>query len=443
MTATGEPMLEGKTFYIHTFGCQMNVNDSEHLASLLLEAGASPAGRPEEGDFILINTCAVREKSVEKLFSYLGRLKEQKERRGSIIACLGCVAQLYREKLLEKFPYLDLVAGPHQYADLPLLLRNLREERRALTAWEKDWTDLPIVPEARDSRVSAYVTIMEGCNNFCTFCVVPYVRGREKYRPLRSILEEIRSLADRGYLEVQLLGQNVNSYRDPESGAGLPELLARATEVDGIEWIRFITSHPRDFGPELIEAMASSHKVCHQLHLPLQSGSNRILEMMNRKYTRAEYLEKIDRLKSRLPDISLSTDIIVGFPTESEEDFGQTMELLERIRFTNIFSFRYSPRPRTAAARLKDDVPEEVKIDRLVRLQTRQKEIQLQLNRSLVGRTVRVLCLGASKKGNLYAGRNEGYQVVNFSSEKDVSNRMVKVRITGCGPYSLHGQLAD
>lgn len=443
MEKTGELMLDGKTFYIHTFGCQMNVNDSEHLASLLLAAGARPARSPEDSDFILVNTCAVREKSVEKLFSYLGRLKDQKESRGAVLACLGCVAQLYREKLLKKFPYLDLVAGPHQYADVPLILKNIQDERRVLTAWEKDWTDLPIVPEARDSRVSAYVTIMEGCNNFCTFCVVPYVRGREKYRPLRSILEEVRSLAGRGYLEVQLLGQNVNSYRDPETGAGLPELLARVADISGIEWIRFITSHPRDFGPELIEAMASIRQVCHQLHLPLQSGSDRILEMMNRKYTRAEYLEKIDRLKSRLPDISLSTDLIVGFPTETEEDFEQTMDLLERIRFANIFSFRYSPRPRTAAARLKDDVPEEVKIDRLVRLQTRQKEIQLELNRSLVGRTVRVLCLGASKKGNLYAGRNEGYQVVNFRSEKDVSNRMVRVRITGCGPYSLHGELAD
>jgi len=435
-------MLEGKTFYIHTFGCQMNVNDSEHLASLLLAEGARPARRPEDSDFILVNTCAVREKSVLKLFSYLGRLKEQKERRGSVLACLGCVAQLYREQLLKKFPYLDLVAGPHQYAAIPLLLRNLQAERRVLTAWEKDWVDLPIVPEARESRVSAYVTIMEGCNNFCTFCVVPFVRGREKYRPLRSILQEVRELAGRGYLEVQLLGQNVNSYRDPDSGAGLPELLTAVAEVPGIEWVRFLTSHPRDFSPALVEAMATSAKVCHQLHLPLQSGSDRILKAMNRQYTRAEYLDIIERLRALMPDISLSTDLIVGFPGETEDDFEQTMEMLEKIRFTNIFSFRYSPRPRTAASRLKDDVPEETKIDRLIRLQTRQKEIQLELNRRLVGRTIRVLCLGASKKGQLFAGRNEGLQVVNFRSEQDVSNRMVEVRVTGCGPYSLHGELA-
>lgn len=435
-------MLEGKTFYIHTFGCQMNVNDSEHVASLLLKEGARPARSPEKSDFILINTCAVREKSVEKLFSYLGRLKEQKERHGSVIVCLGCVAQLYREKLLKKFPYLDLVVGPPQYQALPLLLNNFLTEKRVLTEWKKSWVELPILPETRESSVSAYVTIMEGCNNFCTFCVVPFTRGREKYRPLSAIIEEIKMLADRGYLEVQLLGQNVNSYRDPETGAGLPELLEKIAEIDGIEWIRFLTSHPKNFTIEMAQTMASIRKVCHQLHLPLQSGSNRILEKMNRNYTKEDYLEKIYLLKSLMPDISLSTDIIVGFPTETEEDFEQTMEAVEQIQFTNIFSFRYSPRPLTAASRMRDDVPEEVKIDRLIRLQTKQKEIQLTLNQKLIGQKLRVLCLGRSKKRNLYSGRNEGFQVVNFTSPVDVSNSFVEVKITGCGPYSLHGELA-
>ncbi len=435
-------MIEGKTFYLHTFGCQMNVNDSEHLASLLIAEGARKSDRLEESDFILINTCAVREKSVEKLFSYLGRLKEQKEKRGSLIICLGCVAQLYREKLLKKIPHLDLVVGPHQYQALPLLLRNLMEEKKVLTTWNRNWVELPITNEVRESRISAYVTIMEGCNNFCTFCVVPFTRGREKYRPLRFILDEVRRLAERGYLEVQLLGQNVNSYRDPESGADLPELLFRISEISGIEWIRFLTSQPKNFTRELSQAMASIKKVCHQLHLPLQSGSNRILQKMNRNYTREEYLEKVEYLRSLITDLSLSTDLIVGFPTETEEDFLETMELLEKIRFNNIFSFRYSPRPNTAASKMKDDVPEEIKIDRLIRLQSRQKEIQLELNRQLIGQTIKVLCLGRSKKGNLYSGRNEGYQVVNFSSPVEVSNRLVRVKITGCGPYSLHGELA-
>jgi tRNA-2-methylthio-N6-dimethylallyladenosine synthase len=435
-------MLEGKTFYFHTFGCQMNVNDSEHLASLLLAEGATPGDSVEKSDILLVNTCAVREKSVEKFFSYLGRLKEHKDHRGSLVVCLGCVAQLYREKLIKKFPYLDLVVGPPQYGALPLLLNNFLAEKRVLTEWEKSWVELPIFPETRESRVSAYVTIMEGCNNFCTFCVVPFTRGREKYRPASAIIQEVTRLSEQGYLEVQLLGQNVNSYRDPETGAGLSELLARIAEIDGIEWIRFLTSHPKNFTVEMAQTMASVKKVCHQLHLPIQSGSNRILEKMNRNYTREDYLEKIDLLKSLMPDISLSTDIIVGFPTETEEDFEQTIELIESIQFTNIFSFRYSPRPLTAASRMKNDVPDEVKIDRLIRLQSRQKKIQFELNQELSGQKIRVLCLGRSKKGNLYSGRNEGFQVVNFTSPVDVSNRFVEVRIAGCGPYSLHGELA-
>ncbi|MCI4445405.1 MAG: tRNA (N6-isopentenyl adenosine(37)-C2)-methylthiotransferase MiaB [Candidatus Aminicenantes bacterium] len=434
-------MLKGKKFFIHTFGCQMNVNDSEHIASLMLKEGALPVSSPEESDMIFINTCAVREKSVKKLFSYLGRLKEQKEKRGTIIVCLGCVAQLYREKLFQKFPYLDIVAGPAQYHSLLEALNGLEIEKRLLSGWTKNWVELPIEAEMRESQVSAYVTIMEGCNNFCTYCIVPFTRGREKYRPLSAILAEVKKLAATGYLEIHLLGQNVNSYRDPETGARLPEVLKRIVEIEGLEWVRFLTSHPKDFTAELAETMAQNRKICHQLHLPLQSGSNRILEKMKRNYTREDYFQKIDLLKQLMPDISLSTDLIVGFPTETEEDFKQTMEAVERIQFANIFSFRYSPRPLTASSKMEDDIPEEIKIERLIRLQTRQKEIQLALNRKLIGKTLRVLCLGQSKKGNLFSGRSEGYQVVNFNSPVDVSNKLVDVRITGCGPYSLQGEL--
>jgi tRNA-2-methylthio-N6-dimethylallyladenosine synthase len=434
-------MLKGKKFFIHTFGCQMNVNDSEHIASLMLKEGALPVSSPEESDMIFINTCAVREKSVKKLFSYLGRLKEQKEKRGTIIVCLGCVAQLYREKLFQKFPYLDIVAGPAQYHSLLEALNGLEIEKRLLSGWTKNWVELPIEAEMRESQVSAYVTIMEGCNNFCTYCIVPFTRGREKYRPLSAILAEVKKLAATGYLEIHLLGQNVNSYRDPETGARLPEVLKKIVEIEGLEWVRFLTSHPKDFTAELAETMAQNRKICHQLHLPLQSGSNRILEKMKRNYTREDYFQKIDLLKQLMPDISLSTDLIVGFPTETEEDFEQTMEAVERIQFANIFSFRYSPRPLTASSKMEDDIPEEIKIERLIRLQTRQKEIQLALNRKLIGKTLRVLCLGQSKKGNLFSGRSEGYQVVNFNSPVDVSNKLVDVRITGCGPYSLQGEL--
>jgi RNA modification enzyme, MiaB family len=320
-------------------------------------------------------------------------------------------------------------------------LNGLEIEKRLLSGWTKNWVELPIEAEMRESQVSAYVTIMEGCNNFCTYCIVPFTRGREKYRPLSAILGEVKKLAATGYLEIHLLGQNVNSYRDPETGARLPEVLKKIVEIEGLEWVRFLTSHPKDFTAELAETMAQNRKICHQLHLPLQSGSNRILEKMKRNYTREDYFQKIDLLKQLMPDISLSTDLIVGFPTETEEDFEQTMEAVERIQFANIFSFRYSPRPLTASSKMEDDIPEEIKIERLIRLQTRQKEIQLALNRKLIGKTLRVLCLGQSKKGNLFSGRSEGYQVVNFNSPVDVSNKLVDVRITGCGPYSLQGEL--
>jgi len=434
-------MLEGKKFFIQTFGCQMNLNNSEQVASILLQAGARQVESPEESEVILINTCAVREKSVEKLFSYLGRLKDHKTSRSSVIVCLGCVAQLYREQLLSRFPYLDLVVGPGHYHELPLLLNGLSGQPAAVINWTKDWVELPVKPVARESQVSAYVTIMEGCNNFCTFCVVPFTRGREKYRPLQSIMNEVRQLAESGFVEIQLLGQNVNSYHDPESGAGLAELMGKIAEVSSIEWIRFLTSHPKNFSHELAVAMASNRKVCHQLHLPVQSGSSQVLTRMNRNYSREDYLEKISWLKSLMPDISLSTDIIVGFPGETEDDFGQTLELVEEVGFTNIFSFRYSPRPLTRAARWNDDVPEEVKIERLIELQKRQKEIQLKLNQKAVGQRQKVLALGQSKKGNLYTGRNEAYQVVNFSSDRELSPGFVEVVITGGGAYSLKGEL--
>jgi len=434
-------MLEGKKFFIQTFGCQMNLNNSEQVASLLLQAGARQVESPEESEIVLINTCAVREKSVEKLFSYLGRLKDHKRSQGSTIVCLGCVAQLYREQLLSRFPYLDLVVGPGHYQELPLLLNGLSGQPAAVTNWNKDWVELPVKPVARESQVSAYVTIMEGCNNFCTFCVVPFTRGREKYRPLQSIMNEVRQLAESGFVEIQLLGQNVNSYHDPESGAGLAELMGKIAEVSSIEWIRFLTSHPKNFSHELAVAMASNRKVCHQLHLPVQSGSSQVLTRMNRNYSREDYLEKISWLKGLMPDISLSTDIIVGFPGETEDDFGQTLELVEEVGFTNIFSFRYSPRPLTRAARWNDDVPEEVKIERLIELQKRQKEIQLKLNQKAVGQRQKVLALGQSKKGNLYTGRNEAYQVVNFSSDRELSPGFVEVVITGGGAYSLKGEL--
>lgn len=282
---------------------------------------------------------------------------------------------------------------------------------------------------------------MEGCDRFCAYCIVPYTRGREKDRPMPGILAEIQDLVSRGYKEIQLLGQNVNSYRDPLTGRSFSGLLREIDRMDGPDWLRFITSHPHSFTADIAEAMQASKKACRQLHLPLQSGANSVLKRMNRGYTREEYVDKVQLLRRLMPDICLSTDIIVGFPGETNKEFDETLNALRDIRFANIFSFRYSPRPRTSAARLSDDVALEVKKARLLEVQSLQKQVQSDLHKSYVGRTQRVLCLGTSKRDPLaYSGRNEGYQVVNFESERDRTGCFVDVRITGWGPYSLRGE---
>jgi len=309
------------------------------------------------------------------------------------------------------------------------------------TNWHSDWYEISALP-LRASQSSAYVTIMEGCNNFCAYCVVPFTRGREKYRPFTYILDEVKKLADLGYQEIHFLGQNVNSYRDQASGKDLVDILEKANQISGLRWIRFITSHPRYFDQRLAKAMASLEKVCAQLHLPLQAGSNNILSLMNRGYTREEYLEKVAMIREYIPSISLSTDIIVGFPGEEEEDFQQTLEMLEKIKFDNIYSFRFSPRPRTAAAKLEDNVPPETKRQRLLEVQARQKEIQSAKHKTQVGQVMEVLCTGKSKKDErIFSGRNEAYQVINFAANEEVMGKFVLVKITDYGPYSLRGKM--
>lgn len=433
--------LSGLKFFVRTFGCQMNENDSEHIAGVLARAGAGKADRPEDADIVVVNTCAVREKSEEKLYSYLGRLSALKKKRPFLLGVAGCVAQVRKDGLIGKRPFVDFVVGPDNYLDLPAILEQAAEAPSVLTAWSRDWREVGAEATVRESRWSAFVPVMEGCDNFCAYCIVPFSRGREKFRPLPNIVEEVRRAAGAGAREVQLLGQNVNSYKDPESGLGFAGLLDRVCAVPGAEWVRFITSHPKSFGDGIIEAMARNPKVCRGLHLPLQSGSSRVLGRMNRGYTREDYLALAGRIMADLPGILLSTDVIVGFPGETEEDFEATCGLLREVRFANIFSFRYSPRPLTEAARIPDDVPLEVKRRRLVALQQLQKTIQVELNGSFVGRDVRVLCTGSSVKGGgRYAGRTEGNQVVNFDSASDPTGRFTTVRITGSGPYSLHGK---
>jgi tRNA-2-methylthio-N6-dimethylallyladenosine synthase len=432
--------LGGRKVFVRTFGCQMNENDSEHIAGILSRAGAVRAGGPEDADVVIVNTCAVRRKSEEKLFSYLGRLARLKTRRPFLLGVAGCVAQVRGTEILEKHPSVDLVVGPDGYPDLVELVRRAGEAPTVRTELGPDWREIGAGATARQSAWSAFVPVMEGCDNFCAYCIVPFSRGREKCRPLEHVLAEVRAAAAAGAVEIQLLGQNVNSYRDPNTGLGFAGLLEAVAALPGPEWVRFITSHPRDLGEDIIAAMAASPRVCRALHLPLQSGSTPVLARMNRGYGREGYLALVASLKERLPGIALSTDIIVGFPGETEADFEATCEVLREVRFTTLFSFRYSPRPLTAATALPDDVPLEVKRRRLVELQALQRSIQIEANRSHAGRDVRVLATGPSPKGGgRFSGRTEGNLVVNFDAPGDPTGRFVTVRVTGSGPYSLHG----
>ncbi|MFB0566868.1 MAG: tRNA (N6-isopentenyl adenosine(37)-C2)-methylthiotransferase MiaB [Candidatus Aminicenantaceae bacterium] len=429
-------------FCIHTFGCQMNENDSERIGGILSSVGAKKSHSLEESNLIIINTCAVRKKSEEKLFSLLGRLAQLKKRKNVVIGVVGCVAQLYQSKILERNLSVDFVLGPCNYKDIAQVVLKHYGEKLLSTSWSRKWEEAPFEHMFRESDASAYVTIMEGCDNFCSYCIVPFTRGRERCRPFKYIIQEINELASKGYKEIQLLGQNVNSYRDPSSGIDFSRLIKEVNKVEGLEWFRFITSHPKNFTPDIALAIKKADKFCHQLHLPLQSGSSSVLKSMNRNYTAEEYLDKIALLRNILPDISLSTDIIVGFPGETEKEFQETLRALKEVRYTNIFSFRYSPRPLTAASRMKDDIPFEVKKRRLIEVQELQKRIQLEDNKNHVGKVMKVLCLGKSKKNaHIYSGRNESYQVVNFKSSKDLRGEFTDVLITACGPHSLQGKV--
>ncbi len=431
----------GSRYKMHTFGCQMNKNDSEHIAGILRSLGAEPAVSFEDSHIIIINTCAVRQKSAEKLYSLLGRLRNLKSRQLHLLGVTGCVAQLHHSEIIAKFPFVDFIMGPDNYWRLPDVLAAIPPSQRIYNRRDHRWHE--IHPIVRNHPASGYITIMEGCSNFCSYCVVPYTRGAEKYRPKKRILAEVGSMVEQGYQEVILLGQNVNSYSDPDSGEDFASLLRQTGEMNHLNWLRFITSHPKDFDRATALVMRNIKAVCRQLHLPVQSGSDRILADMNRKYTREHYLKTVVMLKDFMPDISLSTDIIVGYPGETQFDFEQTLDVLKQVRYTNIFSFQYSPRPGTAACAWGDDVPDEVKKSRLLQVQLLQKSIQLEENRKKIGSVMKVLCTGRSKKDNaVWSGRNEAYQVVNFHSNEDVSGRFVTVEITSAGPYSLRGKKA-
>jgi len=434
-----------KKLYIRTFGCQMNVADSELMAQVLGEEYGLTA-RAEDADLYLINTCAIRRKSEEKVKSLLGSLRPLKRARPQLILGVGgCVAQQEGERLLAFAPHLNLVFGTKGMYRLPALVRRAaRGERVVDVALERD---LPYPPYRSwpPGTFQTMVTIMQGCDNYCSFCVVPYVRGRETSREPGAIVDEVAAFVAGGGLEVTLLGQNVNSY-----GRGLiepttfPQLLRRLDALAGLRRLRFATSHPRDLSPELIIALGELNSLCEHLHLPVQSGANRVLERMNRGYTREHYLEKVAALKGACPGIALSTDLIVGFPGETEADFLQTLDLMGEAGFDQAFSFKYSLRPQTQAAAFPDQVPEDIKAERLARLQALQNELTRKAHARLVGQIHEVLVEGRSKRSpQEWCGRLRTNQVVNFIGPRELLGRLARVAITEAHPHSLKGRWVE
>jgi tRNA-2-methylthio-N6-dimethylallyladenosine synthase len=441
-----------KKYYIKTYGCQMNDLDGQQMGRLLKGHGFIPTEDPEDASVILINTCSIREKASQKVYSDVGRFRSLKLRHPEVIlGVTGCQAQAEGPHLQNRFPYLDLVIGPDHVSKIPDMVEEIlqspgRRPAQVGFASRNDYRFLNLLPDEAENQVKAYVTIMKGCDNFCSFCIVPSVRGREVCRDSEEIIQEVRSLAERGVREVTLLGQNVNSYgvgRHARNGnlVSFPKLLRRIADETEIERIRFTTSHPKDLSEELIEEFTSNPKLARHFHLPVQSGSDGILEKMYRGYTRRSYEEKLNSLRQACPGLAVSTDIIVGFCSETEADFQATMDLLKEVRYDSIYSFAYSPRPKTTAGLyFPDDVPPEVKDERLHRLQALQNEIAWQKNREYEGRVVEVLVEGPSRQGESYFGRSSQNHVVHFRASEEDAGKLLPVRITHAGPNSLLGE---
>jgi len=432
-----------KSFFIETFGCQMNVHDSEKVAGVLLGRGYRPAENPAQADLLLYNTCSIREKAAQKVFSRLGDHKLSARNDGKVIGVLGCVAQQEGEEIFERAPWVSLVCGSASYRKLPDLVEQLETGGRRVMGLDLD-TDETFETEItrRDNPFRAYLTIIEGCDYSCAYCVVPHTRGPERSRASDSVLDEVRRLADSGYTEIQLLGQTVNSYSDPSPrGMNFVELLRAVAAVPGIRRVRFTTSHPNDFHREIVAAIDEVPALCDHIHLPVQSGSTRILKSMRRTYTRDDYLEKISWMRAARRPISITSDIIVGFPGETDSDFEDTVTLLDQVQYDGVFSFKYSPRPNTPAMSMADAVPEEEKGRRLAILQDRQRQIQIERNEKLVGETFEVLVDGRHASRGQWSGRTTSNRILNFtSSRENILGEYVQVRVTRAGPNSLVGE---
>ena len=450
VTRTGNPVK----YNIETFGCQMNENDSERLSGMLSEMGYSEHFKRGGSDLVIFNTCCVRENAEQKVYGHLGALKKLKaENPDLIIALCGCMMQQPEvvEHIRKTYRHVDIIFGTHNLYKFPELLNTVMETKETVVdVWESAGSIAENMPISRKDNLKAWVTVMYGCNNYCSYCIVPYVRGRERSRDVEDIKREVEELAQEGCKEITLLGQNVNSYgKDLEGEFSFAGLLRELNGVDGIERIRFMTSHPKDLSEELIYAIRDCAKVCSHLHLPVQAGSTRILDSMNRKYSKEQYLKLLDRVKENIPGIALTTDIIVGFPGETEADFAETLDVIARAKFDMAYTFLYSKRTGTPAAKNPDQVPEEVKKERFDRLLALQNSISREINDGLLGKEVEVLVEGLSKSsqttGNsdavTFTGRTRENKIVNFKGKPDLVGKLVKVRIDTVQTWSLMGSL--
>jgi tRNA-2-methylthio-N6-dimethylallyladenosine synthase len=440
--------MKNKYLYIQTFGCQMNVHDSEQMAALLAQVGYKTTDNLKLADLILLNTCSIREKAAHKVYSELGRIGKLKEQNPELIIGVGgCLAQHLGTKFHKRVVHLDLVFGTHNIHRLPEMIASVKNEREKITNVDfyKSLNSIGIYAPPVKGSVSAFVTIMQGCNNFCAYCVVPYLRGPEMSRKPEDIFAEIEKLVDHGIKEVTLLGQNVNSYgKTLGNGLNFTALIKKIGKISGIERIRFMTSHPRDLSLELINCFAEEEKLCEHIHLPVQSGSSRILALMNRGYTVEEYIKKVDYLRELRPHISITSDIIVGFPGETQNDYQETIDMMEKIRFDSTFSFKYSERKGTAAQKLEGKIEECEKSRRLTQVQALQDQHTLQANLALEGSLQELLVEGKSKNSeNDLMGRTSSWKIVNFKSESELTGKRVNVKISKAYLHSLRGKIVD
>ena len=438
-----------KKVFVLTFGCQQNEADSEKLAGMSIDMGYTVTKDPQEADLILVNTCAIREHAEKKALSIIGQYKHIKAKRPeTMIAVCGCmVVQDHRaEEIKFRYPYVDFIFGTSSLHRFPkLLFDKTTRGKRLYCPQESEFCVAEGLRIERESDYRAWVSIMYGCNNFCSYCIVPYVRGRERSREMKEIVAEVRDLAARGYKDITLLGQNVNSYaKDSEFDYDFADLMAELSKIEGDFLLRFMTSHPKDASKKLIDTMAQNPKIARHFHLPMQSGSDEILAKMNRRYDTAKYLETVDYLRETIPDITITTDIIVGFPGETEEDFEETLNMLRRVKFDMIYSFIYSPRKGTPAAEMECQVPDSVKSERFNRLLALQNEIALELNQKEVGKTLRVLCDGISKNNDkVYSGRTEGNKIVFFDGEPCDTGKYLDIKIERAEAFALYGEKSN